>query len=768
MKNPTTNHVTLAEQNINKSRRKFLKNISLITGGLVIGLPLTACADSPLPDKSQSALQPNALLQITSDNEINFYLPRSEMGQGTYTGLTTIVAEELDVNPKSINVIHAPVHDDYNNIDYGIQVTGGSNSIRTHFLPLRHLAANARLVIRQAAAQQLKLNLADIHTDNGNIVVNGKAFAYGEFADYANKLDFPEDAILKNKSQFKYMGKNSPRLDGVSKSTGTAQFGIDVDFEGLYRAALKRCPVIGGTVKSFDDSAVKVMPGVKSVVKIHNGIAVVADYYYQAKNALAKLKVAWELPETLAAFSSEQTTSKKTGASSGYSSSTSGKGLFKAALDSNESTNAFEQGDGIEALSNAETVITAQYWAPYLAHATMEPMNCTAKITDTLSGKQLELWVGSQAPDLAKYAGAFYADVPKDNVTVNSTFLGGGFGRRSGTDFVAEAAAIAKESGLPVQLIWSREDDMQNDLYRPAAMAKFKVGLNKEGLIDSWTVKRAGPQLMPYMLDNIVDGEMPSFLPNSMVDWLSKVGYSIYDSLLVDNASVEGLYEDYDAPHKSSDHVTVDPGLPVGFWRSVGHSYSGFFKESMMDEIADVQKQDAVEFRLKHLKNNAKLANVLKVAANQAGWNKTLPKGHYHGVAVHASFSSFVAQIAEVSVKNNQLHIHKVVCVVDCGLAINPDIVKAQMESGIIYGLSAALYGEITLKDGAVQQNNFHDYHVLRMNESPEIDVVIIDSDDAPTGVGEPGLPPVAAAVANGIFAATGKRLRSLPLKLES
>jgi CO/xanthine dehydrogenase Mo-binding subunit len=674
------------------------------------------------------------------------------MGQGIYTGLTTIVAEELDVHPKSINVINASVHEDFNNIDHGFQATGGSNSMRSHFLPLRHLAANARLVIRQAAAQQLKLNLADIQTDNGSIVVNGKSLAYGEFANYANTIAFPEDAPLKDSSEFKYIGKNAPSLDGLSKSTGTAKFGIDVDFEGLYRAALKRCPVSGGMVKSFDDSAAKTMPGVKSVVKIHNGVAVIADHYYQAKNALAKLTIAWDLPETLSAFNSDSTNDDN------------GKGLFKTALDSTVSTNAFEQGEGLDALKNADTVITAEYWAPYLAHVTMEPMNCTAKLT----GKKLELWVGSQAPDLAKYTAAFHADVPKDNVTVNSTFLGGGFGRRSSTDFVAEAAAIAKKSGLPVQLIWSREDDMQNDYYRPAAMARFKIGINKDGLIDSWTVKRSGPQIAPYMFDDLIDGMMPSFLPNGMVDWLSKASYSIFDRLIVAGPSVEGLYEDYDAPHKSSDHVTVDPGLAIGPWRSVGHSYSGFFKESMMDEIAVLQKQDAVEFRLKHLTNNPKLANTLKVAAEKAGWNKPLPKGHYHGVAVHESFSSSVTQIAEVSITNNQIQVRKITCVIDCGLAVNPGIVKAQMESGIIDGLSAALYGEITLKDGVVQQSNFHDYPALRINESPEIDVVIIDSNDAPTGVGESGLPPIAAAVANGIFAATGKRLRSLPLRLES
>ena len=451
---------TFGSKSIQTSRRKFLKNMSFVGAGLIIGLPLTACANSTTHQGRQSALQPNALLQITSDNVINFYLPRAEMGQGTFTGLTTIIAEELDVHPSKINVINAPAHEDFKNSEYGIQITGGSNSIRTHFLPLRHLAANARLVIRQAAAQQLTLNLADVQTDNGHIVVNNKTFPYGEFADLANTLDFPENATLKDKKDFKYLGKNAPRLDGLSKSTGTAQFGIDVDFDGLHHAALKRCPVMGGKVKSFDDSAAKAMPGVKSVVKIHNGVAVIATHYYQAKNALPKLEIEWELPEKLASFSSDSTDSDN------------GKGLFKTALDSHSSTNAFEQGDGIDALKNAATVITAEYWAPYLAHATMEPMNCTAK----LDNNQLTLWVGSQAPDLAKNAGAYYADVPKDNVTVISTFLGGGFGRRSHTDFVAETAAIAKASGLPVQLIWSREDDMQNDFYRPAAMAQFKVG----------------------------------------------------------------------------------------------------------------------------------------------------------------------------------------------------------------------------------------------------------------------------------------------------
>ncbi len=737
------------EQGLNHGRRSFLKGVSVLGGGLIVGIPLSACA-STQQTSSSASLAPNALLQISSDNHIRFYMPRSEMGQGTYTGLSTILAEELDVEPSQIEVIHAGAHEDFVNPEYGMQVTGGSNSIRAHFAPLRQLGANARLVLRQAAAKMLNVNISEIETDNGHIRVQGKLLPYGKFAESAMQLDFPENAALKKNEDFKYIGKNAPRLDGVQKSTGTAEFGIDVDFEGLHRAALKHCPVFGGTVADFNAEQALSMPGVKKVVAIHNGVAVVADHYYQAKNALATVEVNWNTPEELSKFSSNAKDSDN------------GKGLFKTALDSDESSNAFAQGEGLQAIDSSHSTLSAEYWAPYLAHSTMEPMNCTAKF----SGDKLDLWVGTQSPDITKLTGAFYGDIPKDNVTVHSTFLGGGFGRRSGVDFVAEAVAIAKASGFAVQLVWSREDDMQNDLYRPAAMARFNVGLDQDGAISSWNVKRSGPQIMPYTLDSVVDAMLPAFLPNGMVDWISKLGYKVFNSLQVDHSSVEGLYEDYDAEHKSADHVTVDPGLPLGYWRSVGHSFSGFFKESMVDEVAIAQQQDPVAFRLSHLKNNPRLAETLRVAAKKSRWNTDLPSGHFHGAAAHTSFNSYVSQVAEISIENGQLRIHKITCVVDCGLAVNPDIVKAQMESGIIYGLSAALYGEITLDQGAVQQSNFHDYQALRMAESPEIEVHIVPSKEAPSGVGEPGLPPVAAAVGNAIFAATGKRLRSLPLKL--
>lgn len=735
---------------INDSRRHFLKSLGLASGGLIAGIPLTGCASASLPNEQSGDIQPNAILQLTSDNQINFYLPRTEMGQGVYTGLTTILAEELDVAPPKINVINVGAHPDYNNPEYGLQVTGGSNSIRVHFKPLRQLAANMRLVIRQAASRVTQSALDQVRTKDGSIIINGNALPYGDFANVAAQLEFPEEAALKPKAEFKYIGKMNQRLDANKKSTGTAQFGLDIEFEGLHRAALKRCPQFGGTVKSFDGSKAKDMPGVQSVVAIHNGVAVVAEHYYQAKAALQKLEIQWDVPEKLSNFSSNSTEKGN------------GKNLFKEAIESGDIDNAHEQGDGREALERSDEVIEADYWAPYLAHATMEPMNCTAKF----SGDKLEVWTSTQNPQVAKNIAAFYGDVSKDDVTVHGCFIGGGFGRRTVSDYVAEAVAIAKAAGVPVQLVWSREDDTQHGYYRPASMARFKVGLNKEGLIESWNVTRSGPNIMPYTIDEVADAMMPGFLPNGMVDWMSKAGYGLFDGWTVDPASVEGLFEDYDAPHKSVNHVTVDPGLPLGFWRSVGHSYSGFFKESMMDEIAIKQNVDPIEFRLKHLKNNPRLANVLKQAAEKANWNKDLPKGHFHGVAVHTSFQSYVAEIAEVSVENNQIKVHKVICTIDCGLAVNPDIVRDQMESGIVFGLTAALHGEITLKDGAVEQSNFHNYPLLRINETPDIEVLIVDSDESPSGVGEPGLPPIAAAVSNAIFAATRKRLRSLPLKL--
>ncbi|WP_071872998.1 xanthine dehydrogenase family protein molybdopterin-binding subunit [Atopomonas hussainii] len=732
----------------NQARRLFLKQLGIVGGGLIVGLPLSACANpKDASHAGNAALQPNAFIHLSPSGEVNFYLPRSEMGQGTYHGLTTLIGEELDIDPASIRVHHATADTAFNNPEYDQQITGGSTSMKGSYLPLRQAAAEARALLLLAAVQQLGVPREQLRTDNGYVLHGEQKTPYAELVAVAAELKTPKDVALKEPSEFKYIGKQRPRLDGRAKATGTAEFGLDIDFPGLQRAVLVRCPVAGGTVNSVDDSAARSMAGVTQVVTIHNGVAVVAEHYYQAKLAAAKLVIDWQLPEKLSQFSSAE-----------------GQAQFAQALDADKSHEAFKQGDGGKALSAASRVLRADYWAPYLAHATMEPMNCTVKIADG----EMDVWVGSQSPGLAQGLAAFYSGISKSKIRIHSTFLGGGFGRRTASDYVGEAVAIAKASGVPVQLIWSREDDTRHDLYRPASMARFAIGLSDDGRIDTWQVRRAGPNIMAYTVDEALDAMAPGFLPNGMVNWMSKAGYGLYDGWSLDHSSVEGLYEDYDARHKAVEHVTVDPGLPCGFWRSVGHSFSGFFKESMIDEVAVATEQDPVAYRLQHLSGNPRLANTLKVAAEKAGWPNAGSGERRLGVAAHNSFASSVAQVAEVSLENGAIRVHKVVCVVDCGRVVNPDVVKAQMESGILFGLTAALHGEITLKDGVVQQSNFHDYPVLRMPQTPEIDVHIIDSNEPPTGVGEPGTPPIAAAVANALFALTGQRLRSLPLKLAS
>lgn len=730
------------------TRRDLLKKAGILGGGLIIGLPLTACS-SHYPNVAglagEQGLSPNVYLQITQDNNVNFYLSRSEMGQGTFTGLTTLIAEELDILPEDIHIHHAGADDAFSNPEFGMQVTGASSSIRTSYLPVRQAGADARALILEAASLSLNTPLDTLTTQNAQVIFKGQAYAYGSFVNQAATLSLPKGVKLKADSDFKFIGKDRPRLDALAKSTGTAAFGMDVEIDGLYRAALLRCPVVGGKVIALDDKAVRSLTGVKDVVVIHTGVAVVAEHYWQARQALSKLKVEWEIPEGLGQINSDAL-----------------EDSFRQKLEERDHDTAIEEGLAYKGLAQANKVITADYWAPYLAHATMEPMNCTVRIENAVC----DVWVGSQSPGLAAGLAAFYGGISKDKVTIHSRFLGGGFGRRAASDYVGEAAAIAKQTKLPIQLVWSREDDTRYDLYRPASLVRFEVGLDQAGRLDTWVAHRVGPNVMAYTLDEAFDAIAPDFLPNTWVDRMSKAGYSLYDGFKVDPFSIEGLYEDYDIPNKAVQHSTLDPGLPVGYWRSVGHSYSGFFKESMMDEIAIALAKDPVQFRLDHSQQDIRLTQVIERAAELANWPNASAPERYLGVAAHTSFSTSVAQIAEISIHKGEIRIHKVFCVIDCGRLVNPDMVVSQMESGIIFGLTAALMGEITIKNGAVEQSNFHDYPVLRMAQVPLIEVDIIKSDKAPTGVGEPGVPPIAAAVANAVFSATGKRLRRLPLKL--
>lgn len=727
-----------------KSRRTFLK-LSAVTGvGLAIGIAVTRRGPGPIPYVTSGGFAPNAFLQITESNDIHFYVPSSEMGQGITTGLTTLIAEELKVRPESVIVHIAGPHKEYANPLFGVQATGGSTSIRAFYQPVREAAAVAREAIVQAASQLIGAPKAALDLQDAHVLFEGIQHPYGKFVGLAASRELPEDVSLTKADKFRLIGKYSDRLDSIAKSTGTAQFGIDVELPDLHKAVVVRCPVIGGTVKSCDTASVASMPGITHVEIIFNGIAVVAKDYWLARKAARTLQIEWELP-ALAQVSSDTLEEK-----------------FKAALDENTGEEAFVSGAGAAALDTADHVIEADYWAPYLAHATMEPMNCTAVVKDSYC----EIWAPTQSPALTQGAAAFHTGIDKQDIKVHTTYLGGGFGRRANVDFVIEAVQTARQTGVPVQVIWSREDDTRHDYYRPASYVRLQAGLNKQNAIVAWNARRAGPNIMSYAMEDTLDAMLPSIVPDAVVNWASNRGHGLYRGWKVDHSSVEGLYEDYDIPNKEVRHVTVDPGLRTGYWRSVGHSFSGFFKESFFDEVANARGADPVQMRLDYAKSDARLSGVIRRVAEEAGWGQRLPDGHFHGVAAHTSFQSAVAQIAEVSVNSGNIIIHKVTCAVDCGLSINPDIVEAQMESGINFGITAALYGQIDLDNGAVRQGNFHDYPMLRMSEAPAIDVHIIASTAAPTGVGEPGLPPVAAAIGNAVFAATGQRLRHLPLKL--
>ena len=723
------------------SRRGFFKAAGVVGAGLLVAYYLNE-DDQPVPlNDIKGALNANAFLQVTPTNDVVFYLPRDEMGQGAYMGLSTLVAEELDVDLGSLEVKFAGVHESYENTEYGVQATGGSTSMRIHYFPLRQVAANTRQLILRAAAQDLGAPVTELKTENAHVLYGGQTYPYSDFISTAQTLEIPLDAPLKPKSEFKFIGKEIARIDALAKSTGTAIYGADVDLPDMYHAVLRRCPVYGGTIKSFDDSKAKAIEGVSDIVQIDNGVAVVADSFWSAKKATQLLEIDWQLPE-LAELDSQTIQAD-----------------YRAAMtsDDGDSNSDGNLELGFEAASN---IVEREYWTPYLAHAPMEPMNAVLRITD---GKA-ELWSGTQGPQVAQGLVARYANIPLENVTVHSTFLGGGFGRRSVLTHIAEVTQIAVATNKTIKLMWTREHDIQQGWYRPASLMKIRAGVDDQGNITAWEAARAGANLVPDMIRTMVPGAMAS-VPKSMINWAANTSASVYDGWAMDPSSIEGLIDDYDFPNKQIRHVSIDHRMPLTFWRSVGHSYTAFAKEAMIDELAEKAALSAIDFRLQNLKNNPRLAATLnQVKAVTDAWQ--LSDGHALGVAAHGSFLSYVSQAVDVSIENGKIRVNHVVCAVDCGQVVNPDIVRGQMEGAIMYGLTAALYGELEIQAGRVKQSNFHDYPILRIDEAPSVEVIIVDSDENPTGVGEPGLPPIAPAVANAVYQLTKQRLFSLPLTL--
>jgi isoquinoline 1-oxidoreductase beta subunit len=728
---------------VNMSRRNFLKTTSIIGGGLVVGFSMTGCATGELPIAlSKGGLVPNAFIQITPENTVRFYCPRDEMGQGISTGLGTLLGEELDVHPKDMKIEFAGVHSDYNNPEYGVQATGGSSSIRVHYLQLRQAGANARALLINAAAKDLGVSIGDIATDDGHIVVAGKRYPYGQFVETAATLTATDEAPLKSNADFRYIGKEFSRIDATAKSTGTADYGIDIDIPGMHHAVVLRSPVAGAKLKSVDKSKAQNMPGVTDVVEISSGVAVVAEKYWQAKTAAEKLSPLWE-DVALAKVDTETIRQD-----------------YATAMANENGVSDTDEGDVEAGFEAADHIIEAQYWAPYLAHAPLEPMNAVVRIENG----EADVWSGTQGIGAAQGLVSRFSGIPVEKVRAHNTYLGGAFGRRGTLTHIIETTEVAVATNKPIHLLWSREDDIRNGVYRPASLMKIKAGLKDDGSITAWQAKRVGGNITPKTLENMMPALFPR-LGDGTIDFMIGLSRNVFAGWIVDHTSVEGLFEDYDTANKTVDHVTVEHDVPLTFWRSVGHSYTSFAKEGMVDELAEQIGMDPVELRIKNTLNNPRLNNVIRVA--QQSMKQIRPAdGHYLGLAAHNSFSTSVAEIAEISIEGNEIKVHKVTCVVDCGIAVNPDIVRAQMEGAVMFGLTAALYGDLDLEKGAFKQSNFHDYPILRMSEAPAVDVIIIDSGTEPTGVGEPGLPPIAPAVASAVFKATGQRLRSLPLRL--
>jgi isoquinoline 1-oxidoreductase subunit beta len=700
------------------TRREFLLTATVAGAGLVIGfnLPVGGRRGMAYP----STFAPNAWLRINPDESVLVVVDRSEMGQGVTTSLPMLLAEELEADWSKIKIEFAPADKAYINPMFGMQGTGGSTSIRAAYTPLRKAGAAAREMLVTAAAQTWGVDKSECHAEKGAVVhaSSKRRLTYGKLVGKASTVPLPHDVPLKEPKDWKILGTRVNRLDTPSKVDGEAGFGIDVKAPGVLVAVIARSPVFGGKVKSFDAAKAKAVPGVRQVVQISTGVAVVGDGYWPAKKGRDALDITWDEGSTASV------------------SSASISELFAKNAEQ-EGAMARHDGDTQAALQLATYKVEAVYELPFLAHATMEPMNCTAHVR----ADGVDIWAPTQFQTGAQGLGAGIGGVPPEKVKVHTTYLGGGFGRRFELDFIKEALETSKAAGAPVKVIWPREDDIRNAQYRPANLHRMRAGLDAGGQPVAWTQRIVAPSIMarvfPDTVKNGLDGE----------------------------AVEGGVGMPYAIPNVHVDYALTDTGIPVGFWRSVNNSFNGFAVETFIDELAAAAKKDPYEYRRDLLSKAPRHLAVLNLAASKAGWGTPLPAGRARGIAVFKSFDTHVAEVAEVSVDSDGVpHVHRVVCAVDCGPVVNPSIVEAQMQSAIVYGLTAALWGEITIDKGQVQQSNFHNYRMLRMAEMPVVEVHIVPSTDSQGGVGEPGTPPIAPAVCNAIFALNGKRIRKLPI----
>lgn len=730
----------MADESGGVSRRVFLTAGALAGGGLALAILIRRGMHDAPPGPGDAALAPDAWIRLGADGWLTVMVDRSEMGQGVSTALPMLVAEEMDAEWDRVRFEFAPANSAYYNPAMGMQVTGGSTAVRAAWHPLRQAGATARAMLLAAAADQLGVAVDTLVTEPGVVVhpASGQRLTYAALAEAAGRRPVPARVPLKDPATFRLIGRSIRRLDTPAKVTGRALFGIDAGPADALVAVVARPPVFGGRVESVDDAAALAVPGVRAVVRIAAGVAVVADNYWAADQGRRALRVRWS-EGAVAALDDAAVWRRLT------------------ALAEGPGRRVQQEGEAAAALAGAVHRVEAEYRLPFLAHATMEPMCCTADVR----ADHVTIWAPTQfqagprylAGGGARGVAAREAGVSPDEVEVITTFLGGGFGRRSEQDFVREAVQVSKAVGRPVRVIFSREDDLRHDFYRPASLHRLTGGLDASGRPVVWRHRIVSPSITAR------------FIPGAVPDAVAHLAGPLRGG--VDDSAVEGIRElPYAAGALEISYAQADLGVPVGYWRSVGHSGNAFVVESFVDELAAAAGADPVAYRRALLTAAPRHLRVLDAVAEAAGWGSPLPEGVARGVAVHESFGSVVAQVAEVSVGEGVPRVHRVVCALDCGTVVNPDTVVAQMEGGIGFGLSAALYEGIRLDRGRVVQSNFHDYPVLRMREMPRVEVVILPSTDPPGGVGEPGTPPIAPAVANALFALTGRRIRDLPIRL--
>lgn len=751
-------------------RRTWLLSAAGAAGALIVGWgvlpPRSRTGSGRLWPPAEGQVALNGWIKIRSDGSVLLAMPRSEMGQGVHTALPMLVAEELDVPLSRIHIEQAGADSIYGNVamlvaglpfhpfeleerpvkvrtgewvvsklarELGINATGGSSSVADAWVVIRTAAATARASLVGAASLQWRLPVDELRVTDGVVShVSGPSAHYGELARFAAATP-PGTVRLKARRDWKIIGRNEPRKDIPAKVDGTAQFGLDVRLPGMLYAAIRLCPLLGGAPGAINADAALAMPGVERLVRLPAyagstaGFAVVGKSWWQVQQAALAVPVNWQ-QRPAGALDSRQIARE-----------------LEETLQHEEGFVFYEKGSVAQAEADASRKLEALYRAPYLAHAALEPMNCTAQVKD---GKVF-LWVPTQVPQMGAAIAARVANVPVEDVNVTVTLLGGGFGRRLEVDYIAQAVRVAMDcAGRPVQLIWSREEDMTHDFYRPMHVARLTAALDAQGNPASLRIRSAGDAISPRWLERGIPALAgPVDMP--------------------DKTTAEGLFDlPYGFAHQQMSHVATRKNVPVGFWRSVGHSHNAFFSESFIDELAFEMQQDPLALRRRLLKDAPRYLAVLNLAANQAGWGSKLPAGQARGLALHESFGSIVAQVAEVSLLDGQPRVHRVVCAIDCGTVVNPGIVAQQMESSVVFALTAALYGKVDVHEGVVQQRNFPDYPMLRLAQSPLVQTHTVSSARSPGGVGEPGVPPLAPAVANALFFLTGRRLRSLPLTL--